>query len=114
MLKSTGVEVIKKHLVLPQKSLRYVQTLVPLRVLFCPGDDKAFTEREACMMGGLESHHPQVTGVLQLKEYKSKVFEPLCPNLAPQPRIKISSSRGTDQSRAGLFLGRKTEEVSFQ
>lgn len=75
---------------------------------------KAFTEREPCMIGGPESHRPQVKRGLQVKEYKSKFFEQLCPNLASQPRIKINSSRGTDQRRAGLFLGRKPEEVSFQ
>lgn len=47
MLKSTGVEVTKKHVVLLQKSLRYIQTLIPLCALFCSGDDKSFYSKVA-------------------------------------------------------------------
>lgn len=37
----------KETCMLSQKSLRYIQTLIPLCVLFCSGDDKSFYSKVA-------------------------------------------------------------------
>ena len=44
MLKSTGVGVIKKYLVLAQSSLYCIQTLIH-SVVFCSREDKSFSRK---------------------------------------------------------------------